>query len=139
MVSTLDFESSDPSSNLGGTCNLFFKFWFHDAKWCRMLKSVNIWKKIGKITAFIFLLHIIEGTAHIVWRNKEVQSYQNLGMKWTAILKFIYSEKAKQYSPYFWLSLHRTKVRWRFPKFFGLLRIYELYKSSKFIFIQFPN
>ena len=26
MVSTLDFESSDPSSNLGGTWNMFLKF-----------------------------------------------------------------------------------------------------------------
>ena len=40
-----------------------------------------------------------------------------------------YSEKAKKFEkspPYFRLALHRTKVRWRFAKFCGLLRIYEL-------------
>ena len=34
-------------------------------------------------------------------------------------IKFIYSEKAQnfaKYSPYFWLALHRTKVRSRFRK-----------------------
>ena len=34
-------------------------------------------------------------------------------------LKFIYSEKATIFvnsSPYFWLALHRTKVKWRFRK-----------------------
>ena len=31
-------------------------------------------------------------------------------------VKFIYSEKVTKSSPYFWLALHRTKVRWRFRK-----------------------
>ena len=37
-------------------------------------------------------------------------------------VKFIYSEKPQHFaksSPYFWLALHRTKVRWRFRKILG--------------------
>ena len=35
MVSTLDFESSDPSSNLGGTSKIFYLFFFEKKMFLR--------------------------------------------------------------------------------------------------------
>ena len=51
MVSTLDFESSDPSSNLGGTSNIFIASLVVvlDKKY---EKSKNMKNKIHKLNAF---------------------------------------------------------------------------------------
>ena len=60
-------------------------------------------------------------------------------MKQNAFLKFIYSEKATNFaksSPYFWLALHRTKVRWRFRKILWpfqniwTLTVYSIYCAN---------
>ena len=64
-------------------------------------------------------------------------SRTNLLCNMRIVLKFIYSEKATKSSPYFWLALHRTKVRWRFRKMLWPSEIYELYKSKKSYIIFF--
>ena len=52
-------------------------------------------------------------------------------------VKFIYSEKPQNFAkspPYFWLALHRTKVRWRFRK---ILRPSQNISTSQTVTVVF--
>ena len=61
MVSTLDFESSDPSSNLGGTCFPFFSMIFKDLS--------NKW--VSKQNEKVYENALALNKKSCIWKKKE--------------------------------------------------------------------
>ena len=98
----------------------------------------KFWKK--KMTyymiRFSWKIPLIRTYVFDTWQSPQFQ-IKSMKFKWCRhVMSFKSSyvlrrpQNFAKSPPYFWLALHRTKVRWRFRKIFDLLGIFELYLCS---------